>query len=272
MANSNILVMDFVWPRDKERFLVIFFDILFIAMVGGIGTAHATAQHSHRLLQAATTMLVSLAALLLWQTMPAVSWLTRPESFPLLVFARQYLHFWSNWGQHRCRQWYAASYASVESYCGWLFSSQAQTYCWAMDDSKLAAELDSHVCSSLHFHVQCTLHVNYHYMIWGFPTMLSSNFPERERERETNHPISVWNQLSNGWLWLATSCTEEGQHAMRWHVIQGVAVHRWILWLWWDWSAKSSNLPPKPSNTSQHCEYWWESYPTESYPTTPRTA
>jgi len=37
-------------------------------------------------------------------------------------------------GQHRCRQWYAASYASVESYCGWLFSNNAQTYCWAMDE------------------------------------------------------------------------------------------------------------------------------------------
>ena len=160
-------------------------------MIGGIGTAHATAQHSHRLLQAATTMLVSLAALLLWQTMPAVSWLTRPDSFPLLVFARQCLHFWSNWGQHRCRQWYAASYASVESYCGWLFSNQAQTYCWAMDDSKLAAELDSHVCSSLHFHVQCTLPVNYHYMIWGFPTMMSSNFPEREREREQSPNLGL---------------------------------------------------------------------------------
>lgn len=235
-------------------------------MIGGIGTAHASAQHSHRLLKAATTMLVSLAALLPWQTMPVVSWLTRPASFPSLIFARQCSHCWSNWGQHRCRQWYAASYASVESYCGWLFSNHAQTYCWAMDDSKLAAELDSHVCSSLHFHVQCTLHVNYHY-----PTRMSSNFPERvrerERERPANHPISVWHQLNNGWLWLATSRTEEGQHAMVWHVIQGVAVHRWILWLWFDWSAKSSNLPPKPSNTSQHCEYWWE-----SCATAPRTA
>lgn len=169
-------------------------------MIGGIGTAHASAQHSHRLLKAATTMLVSLAALLPWQTMPVVSWLTRPASFPSLIFARQCSHCWSNWGQHRCRQWYAASYASVESYCGWLFSNHAQTYCWAMDDSKLAAELDSHVCSSLHFHVQCTLHVNYHY-----PTRMSSNFPERVRERERDLPITQsrfgisWTMVDCGW-------------------------------------------------------------------------
>eukprot|EP00438_Fugacium_kawagutii_P036765 Skav205321 [mRNA] locus=scaffold3444:292965:297795:- [translate_table: standard] len=40
-------------------------------------------------------------------------------------------------GQHRCRQWYAKSYLTDESYCGWLFSNHAQTYCWAMDESKL---------------------------------------------------------------------------------------------------------------------------------------
>ncbi|CAK9102274.1 unnamed protein product [Durusdinium trenchii] len=37
-------------------------------------------------------------------------------------------------GQHRCRQWYAESYESDESYCGWLSSNKAQTYCWAMDE------------------------------------------------------------------------------------------------------------------------------------------
>lgn len=37
-------------------------------------------------------------------------------------------------GQHRCRQWYAQSYSSDESYCGWLYANQAQTYCWAMDE------------------------------------------------------------------------------------------------------------------------------------------
>lgn len=173
-------------------------------MIGGIGTGHASAQHSHRLLKAATTMLVSLAALLPWQTMPVVSWLTRPASFPSLIFARQCSHCWSNWGQHRCRQWYAASYASVESYCGWLFSNHAQTYCWAMDDSKLAAELDSHVCSSLHFHVQCTLHVNYHY-----PTRMSSNFPERvrERERETCQSPNLGLASVEQWLIVAGNVT-----------------------------------------------------------------
>ncbi|CAK9023897.1 unnamed protein product [Durusdinium trenchii] len=37
-------------------------------------------------------------------------------------------------GQHRCRQWYAKSYETDESYCGWLFSNDAETYCWAMDE------------------------------------------------------------------------------------------------------------------------------------------
>ncbi|CAJ1407729.1 unnamed protein product [Effrenium voratum] len=37
-------------------------------------------------------------------------------------------------GQHRCRSWYAESYTSTESYCGWLYAEHAETYCWAMDE------------------------------------------------------------------------------------------------------------------------------------------
>jgi len=37
-------------------------------------------------------------------------------------------------GQHRCREWYAKKYADADSYCGWLYASGAQTYCWAMDE------------------------------------------------------------------------------------------------------------------------------------------
>eukprot|EP00439_Symbiodinium_sp_Y106_P069246 s1754_g11.t2 len=38
-------------------------------------------------------------------------------------------------GQHRCRQWYAKSYETSESYCGWLYANNAETYCWAMDEA-----------------------------------------------------------------------------------------------------------------------------------------
>lgn len=37
-------------------------------------------------------------------------------------------------GQHRCRMWYAEKYADITSYCGWLYTNGAQTYCWAMDE------------------------------------------------------------------------------------------------------------------------------------------
>eukprot|EP00928_Gymnodinium_smaydae_P026262 TRINITY_DN2067_c0_g1_i3.p1 TRINITY_DN2067_c0_g1~~TRINITY_DN2067_c0_g1_i3.p1 ORF type:complete len:440 (-),score=50.15 TRINITY_DN2067_c0_g1_i3:148-1467(-) len=37
-------------------------------------------------------------------------------------------------GQHACRKWYAKQYAQTSSYCGWLYSNNAQTYCWAMDE------------------------------------------------------------------------------------------------------------------------------------------
>lgn len=37
-------------------------------------------------------------------------------------------------GQHRCRTFYAKQYQSPTSYCGWLYSQKAQTYCWAMDE------------------------------------------------------------------------------------------------------------------------------------------
>merc|ERR1740138_1271249 len=33
-------------------------------------------------------------------------------------------------GQHRCRAFYAAQYEDRTSYCGWLYSQRAQTYCW----------------------------------------------------------------------------------------------------------------------------------------------
>jgi len=39
-------------------------------------------------------------------------------------------------GQHRCRVWYAKQYEDPTSYCGWLYSEGAQTYCWAMDEWK----------------------------------------------------------------------------------------------------------------------------------------
>jgi len=37
-------------------------------------------------------------------------------------------------GQHRCRAFYAKMYKDTTSYCGWLRSEKAQTYCWAMDE------------------------------------------------------------------------------------------------------------------------------------------
>lgn len=37
-------------------------------------------------------------------------------------------------GQHRCRAFYAKLYQDPTSYCGWLYTQQAQTYCWAMDE------------------------------------------------------------------------------------------------------------------------------------------
>lgn len=37
-------------------------------------------------------------------------------------------------GQHRCRLYYANQYKNPETYCGWLYQSRAQTYCWAMDE------------------------------------------------------------------------------------------------------------------------------------------
>ena len=59
-------------------------------------------------------------------------------------------------GQHRCRQWYAQSYLSDESYCGWLYANQAQTYCWAMDDSELTCPWQEYSaeCRLVHYILQ----------------------------------------------------------------------------------------------------------------------
>jgi len=87
-------------------------------------------------------------------------------------------------GQHRCRQWYAKSYETSESYCGWLYANNAETYCWAMDEWKCidatcgygAADQPSEDCST----------------VLGNPNFAANTYSCGHIKNQPAYPSGVW--------------------------------------------------------------------------------